>query len=101
MPSSPGYKRDLAQEYKTAKARGEVGTGHNSKNAIRHRARRLAIKKGMIKSGSKMDIDHKQALSKGGAATSLSNLRAEPASKNRSFPRNSKGGMVKNVPKKK
>jgi hypothetical protein len=49
MPSSPGYVRDLKQEYKTAKARGEIGTGHNSKNAERHRARRLALKKGLVK----------------------------------------------------
>ena len=97
MPSSPGYKRDLKQEYRTAVARGEVGTGSNSKNAIRHRARRLAIKKGMIKAGSKKDIDHKVPLSKGGAGTSLKNLRAVSASDNRSFPRNKKGGMIRNT----
>ena len=97
MPSSPGYKRDLTQEYKTAKARGEIGTGHNSKNAIRHRARRKAIKLGMIKPGSKKDIDHRVALSKGGSATAASNLRAVSASDNRGFPRNKNAGMVRNT----
>ena len=35
---------------------------------------------------SNMDVDHKKPLAKGGKTT-LSNLRAVPASKNRSFPR--------------
>jgi hypothetical protein len=67
MPSSPGYKRDYAEEYKTAKARGEVGVGHNSGSAERHRLRRMAIKKGMVKVGDGKDVDHKEPLSKGGS----------------------------------
>lgn len=35
---------------------------------------------------SNMDVDHKKPLAKGGKTT-MSNLRAVPASKNRSFPR--------------
>jgi hypothetical protein len=88
MPSSPNYVRDYAQEKKTSDARGE-----KPKRAARNRARLKAIKAGMIKPGSNMDIDHKQPLSKGGSQTSLSNLRAVPASKNRSFARNSDGSM--------
>jgi hypothetical protein len=97
MPSSPGYVRDYAQEAKTAKARGEQGVGHNSGNAIRNRARYSAIKKGMIPAGSKKDIDHKKALSMGGAATASTNLRAVSAHDNRSFPRNSDGSMKSNT----
>lgn len=93
MPSSPNYVRDYKQEYKTQKARGENGTGHNSADAIRHRARRLAIKKGMISPHSKMDIDHIKPLSKGGSGTDLSNLRPRDPSKNRSYARNSDGSM--------
>lgn len=93
MPSSDGYKRDYAQEYKTAKARGEVGTGHDAGSAVRHRARRLAIKVGMIKPGSKKDIDHKKPLVKGGAETALSNLRPRTEHANRSYARNSDGSM--------
>lgn len=99
MPSSPGYERDYKQEYKTAKARGEAGVGHNSGNAVRNRARRKAIKLGLISPNSKKDIDHKRPVSKGGS-NNASNLRAESASTNRSFPRNHKGGMIANHPKK-
>jgi hypothetical protein len=80
MPSSPGYKRDYAQEYKTAKARGEVGTGHNSGSAERHRLRRKALKLGMVKGGS----------------NSIKNARARSPHANRGFPRHSDGSMVHN-----
>lgn len=98
MPSSPGYVRDLAQEYRTAKARGEIGTGHNSENAKRHRARRMALKLGLVKKGQ--DWDHENPLSKGGSNT-ISNGRAESPHDNRSFPRHADGSMVANHPKKK
>jgi hypothetical protein len=70
-----------------------VGTGHDSGSAVRHRARRLAIKVGMIKPGSKKDIDHKKPLVKGGAETALSNLRPRSEHANRSYKRNSDGSM--------
>ncbi len=94
MPSSPDYKRDYAQEYKTQKARGEVATGSNSDNAKRHRLRRKAIKAGMALKGK--DLDHKKALSMGGSNT-LKNARAATPSANRSFPRNSDGSMKSNT----
>lgn len=98
MPSSPGYKRDLKQEYKTAKARGEVGTGGDSPNAKRLKIRRQLIKEGRVRRGDGKDIDHKVPLSKGGS-NSKSNVRVTTPSANRSFPRNSdgsiKGGKVK------
>lgn len=93
MPSSPGYKRDYAQEYKTAKARGEVDAGHNGENAERKRARRAALKKGLVKAGQ--DWDHIKPLSKGGS-NSLSNGRARSPHANRGFPRHSDGSMVHN-----
>jgi hypothetical protein len=94
MPSSKNYVRDYAQEYKTAKARGENGTGHNSGSAERHRLRRLALKKGMVKAGQ--DLDHIDPLSKGGSNT-LKNARATTPHANRSFPRNKHGGMISNT----
>lgn len=94
MPSSPGYKRDYAQEYKTAKSRGEIGTGTNSDNAKRHKLRRKALKFGMVKKGQ--DLDHKKPLSKGGSNT-LKNARAATPHDNRSFPRNSDGSMKSNT----
>lgn len=96
MPSSPTYKRNYTEEYKTAKARGEVDGGHDGENAKRKRLRRAMLKKGLVKKGQ--DADHITPLSKGGSNT-ISNGRARSEHDNRSFPRNSKGGLVKNVPK--
>ncbi len=92
MPSSPGYKRNYAQEYKTAKARGEIGTGSNSDNAKRKRLRRQFEKAGKVREGDGKDVDHKVPLSKGGS-NSASNGRVVSASANRSFPRNPDGSM--------
>lgn len=89
MPSSPNYKRDLKQEYATQKARGDVG-GSDSPNAKRKRARRKALKLGLVKPGQ--DLDHKKPLSKGGS-NAMSNVKATSPSKNRSFPRNADGSM--------
>lgn len=90
MPSSPGYVRDYKTEYKTSKERGEQGTGSNSGGAKRKRARRKALKLGMVKPGQ--DLDHKKPISKGGS-NATSNLRATSPSKNRSYARNSDGSM--------
>ena len=92
MPSSPGYRRDYKQEYKTAKARGEVGTGSNSDNAKRKRLRREFEKDGKVRKGDGKDVDHKTPLSKGGS-NSKSNGRVVSKGTNRSFPRNSDGSM--------
>lgn len=94
MPSSPGYRRNYAQEYKTARARGEVGTGHDSGSAQRHRLRREMLKRGLVKKGQ--DVDHKKALSKGGS-NSVKNARAASPSANRGFPRNKDGSMKSNT----
>jgi 5-methylcytosine-specific restriction endonuclease McrA len=94
MPSSPGYVRNYAQEYKTAKARGENGTGHNSGSAERHRLRRKALKLGMVKKGQ--DVDHIKPLSKGGANT-IKNARAVSPHANRGFPRRKDGSMKSNT----
>lgn len=93
MPSSPGYVRDYKQEYKTAKARGEIGTGSNSENAKRHRLRRKMLKLGMLKPGQ--TVDHIKPLSKGGSNT-LKNARAVSAHDNYSYARNSDGSMKNN-----
>lgn len=94
MPSSPGYHRNYREEYKTAKARGEVGTGHSSGSAERHRLRRKALKLGLVKAGQ--DVDHIKPLSKGGS-NSIKNARARSPHANRGFPRRSDGSMIKNI----
>ena len=68
MPSSKGYKRDYAQEWKTAKARGE-----GVDNATRHRARYEMEKAGKVHRNDGKDVGHKLALKRGGS-NSMSNL---------------------------
>lgn len=87
MPSSKNYKRDYAQERRTALARGE-----GEDNAKRTKLRREAIKKGLVERGDGTDLDHKRPLSKGGD-NSLSNARVTTPTKNRSFSRNSDGSL--------
>ena len=87
MPSPPGYKRNYKQEYKTELSRHEdVG------NALRHRARRLETKRGLVKPGDHKDVDHIKPLSKGGSGAA-DNLRVESVHKNRSYHRTSTGAI--------
>jgi hypothetical protein len=91
MPSSPDYKRDYKQEAKTADARGE-----RPKNIERKRARRLAVRLGLVKPHDGKDVDHAVPLSEGGAKSngkSTANLDIESAHKNRSYARNPDGSM--------
>jgi hypothetical protein len=90
MPSAPGYKRDYQQEHKTMLARGD-----RDKHTQRLRARRLAVRKGMVKPHDGKDLDHKTPLSKGGAPLAIKNLRVQSQRNNRSFKRTSSGAMVK------
>lgn len=87
MPSSPNYVRDLTQEQKTAKDRGEY-----PKTLARNRNRKEAMKKGIVHTGDGKDLAHKVALSKGGAL-GLKNTKVQSASANRSFKRNPDGSM--------
>jgi hypothetical protein len=57
------------------------------KRAERNAARNKLLKEGKVHKGDGKDVDHKTPLSKGGT-TVRSNLRAVPASKNRSVKRN-------------
>ena len=90
MPSSPNYKRDYHREKVTSDARGE-----KVDRAARNRARRIMVKKGMVKPGDGKDVDHKVPLGQGGAATAAPNLRVRDDNANRSFPRNADGSMKK------
>ena len=64
------------------------GTEEQKKNrAKRNAARRKLEKNGTVKKGDGKDVDHKKPISKGGTNKG-NNLKAVPASANRSFKRN-------------
>jgi 5-methylcytosine-specific restriction endonuclease McrA len=86
MPSSPNYKRDYVQE------RLNESPKRKKQRLLRDKARRQLMKEGKVKKYDGKDVDHKKPLSKGGA-NERSNLRVRDASANRSYERNSKGGM--------
>jgi hypothetical protein len=90
MPSAPGYVRDYTQERKT-----ELSRGGRKKHTLRLRARRLAVKMGMVHPHDGKDLDHKTPLSKGGG-NSAANFRVESQHANRSFPRDSGGNLIAN-----
>jgi hypothetical protein len=81
-------KRNYAQEYANYDGTEVV----KKKRAQRNKARRMLEREGVVHKGDGMDVDHKKPLSKGGTTT-RSNLKAVPASKNRSFKRTSKGAI--------
>jgi hypothetical protein len=81
-------KRNYAQEYANYDGTEVV----KKKRAQRNKARRMLEREGVVHKGDGMDVDHKKPLSKGGTTT-RSNLKAVPASKNRSYKRTSKGAI--------
>jgi len=80
--------RNYAKEYANYDGTPEV----KKKRAQRNKARRIMEREGVVHKGDGKDVDHKTPLSKGGT-TVRSNLKAEPASKNRSYKRKSDGSM--------
>ena len=92
------YQRDYSREYALQKKRGDSGSGSDSGNAKRHRARYSATKLGLVKPGDGKDLDHRNPISRGGS-NAPSNFRVESKHANRSFPRNSDGSMIKNKEK--
>jgi len=81
-------KRNYRQEYLNYDGTPEI----KKRRAERNKARRIMEREGIVHKGDGLDIDHKKPLSKGGTTT-RSNLRAEPASKNRSYKRTAKGAI--------
>ena len=83
MPSSPNYKRNYKQE------NSNDSSLRKKKRAMRNKARRVAIKAGLVKRGDGKDVDHRD----GNAMNNKrSNLSVKSASKNRSFPRTKSAG---------
>lgn len=88
MPYMKNGKRDYKREVALYTSRPEVIKKRTEQNA----ARRELMKTGEVKKGDGKDVDHKKPLSKGGS-NSKGNLRAVPASENRSFSRNKDGSL--------
>ena len=83
MPSSPNYKRNYKQEAKTESPL------RKKKRAMRNKARRVAMKAGLVKTCDSKDVEHKD----GNAMNNKrSNLSVKSASKNRSYPRTRSAG---------
>lgn len=80
--------RDYKAEYANYDGTPEV----KKKRAQRNKARRMLEREGVVRKGDGKDVDHMTPLSKGGT-TARSNLRAKPASANRSFKRTSTGAI--------
>ena len=80
--------RDYKQEYANYDGTDAV----KKKRAQRNKARRIMEREGVVHKGDGKDVDHKTPLSKGGT-TVRSNLKAVPATKNRSYKRNSDGSI--------
>lgn len=80
--------RNYAKEYANYDGTPVV----KKKRAQRNKARRILEREGVVHKGDGKDVDHKTPLSKGGT-TVRSNLKAVPATKNRSYKRNSDGSM--------
>ena len=81
-------KRNYAQEYANYDGTEKV----KKKRAQRNKARRMLEREGVVHKGDGNEVDHKKPLSKGGT-TVRSNLKAVPASANRSYKRTSKGAI--------
>jgi hypothetical protein len=79
MPSSPGYVRD----YK-AEAKYEAKPEQKAKRASRGRARYALAKKGKVRLGDGLDVDHKNG---NALDNNPSNWKVESKRSNRSYPR--------------
>lgn len=85
LPSSKNYKRNYKQE----RAKNGSSVKEKARNAARKRARYALEKAGRVKKGDGKDVHHKDNNPKN---NKKSNLKVVSKKKNRSFPRNKKGG---------
>ena len=75
-------QRNYKREYETYQGT-EVQKKHR---ALRNKARRILMRKGLVRKGDDKDVAHKLALSRGGS-NQPSNWRVESTASNRSFRR--------------
>ena len=89
--------RPYAHEYDMEKKRGEHGNRMERQRARRALDKKMPDKNGNGKADARegKDVSHKKALDKGGS--NKDGVVIQSASKNRSFKRDSKGNLVKEV----
>ena len=80
------------RNYKAEYANYDGTPAVKKKRAQRNKARRMLEAEGVVRKGDGKDVDHMTPLSKGGTTT-RSNLKAKPASVNRSFKRTNTGAV--------
>jgi hypothetical protein len=80
--------RDYKKEYANYQGRPEQIANRAKRNA----ARAELMKKGVVRKGDGLDVDHKTPIAKGGG-NGAGNLRAVPKSQNRSFARTKSARM--------
>lgn len=81
-----------ARNYKAEYANYQGSEEQKKNRAARNAARAMMEKKGLVRKGDGKDVDHSRPIVKGGT-NAPSNLRAVPASQNRSFARTKTAGM--------
>jgi 5-methylcytosine-specific restriction endonuclease McrA len=86
------------RDYKAEYEKYQGTPAQIKKRSERNQARRV-FEKAHGNLPSNVDVDHKKALSKGGAPTKLSNLRAASEAENTSFSRTKTGAMKSQVSK--
>lgn len=88
MPSSPNYKRDYDREYEVSHSSPKA----KKKRAENNAARRKMEKAGKVRKGDGKDVAHSDNNT---SNNSMSNLKVQSQSKNRSFARNKNAGRKK------
>jgi hypothetical protein len=86
------YMKNGKRDYKTENQKYNSRPENVKKRVERNQARKTLEDAGVVRKGDGKDVDHKTPLSKGGRNTPA-NLRAVPASENRSFSRNKDGSL--------
>lgn len=83
----------MARNYRAEYDKYHASPEQKRNRAMRNAARREMERKGVVSKGDGKDVDHKVPIAKGGG-NGKGNLRAVPASSNRSFPR-TKGARMR------
>lgn len=78
-----GKRRPTAEGYREAYRKFQSSAKAKSERAARNKARRSALRKGLVHKGDNLEVDHKKGLGDGGSK-SLSNTRVVTRDYNRS-----------------